>query len=200
MSDKEKAKQELLYSLIKELSETYQFARDIHLHNEMSTFHRDWVGLYNFRDALDHLRKMLLALFDEKIDVDKAREEFAEMKAHLCRGINEGSENVAEFYLGKIWRKWRPQSVYRLAFLKAPTEEEIVTGISMGIQRIEYGRKKKPTNWKESVEAFKEAEEILRELERKLPEVQDIRFRLFAIFMPIISLLIGIGIGIVRVF
>lgn len=40
----------------------YQKARDLHIRNESVTGERNWMGLVNFRDASDHMAKIIRQL------------------------------------------------------------------------------------------------------------------------------------------
>jgi hypothetical protein len=187
-------KEEIIESILEVLGEPYQYARDMHIHNEIATFKRDWVGMYNLRDAFDHLRKLLIYLFEDD-DNNKANRELAEMEAHLYRAILEGAQNVTEVYLGRIDKKLKPRILYRLSFVDVPSETEITTAISSVKEKIEHGRNYKPKNWKEAAKSFKEAEDILKSLEQKLPSPNEIRYRLIVVGLTTLTLLIGIGIG-----
>jgi len=112
-------------------------------------------------------------LFEDD-DNNKANEEKAEKAAHLCRAILEGAQNVTEVYLDRINKKLKPRILYRLSFVDAPSETEITTTISSAKEKIEHGRNFKPKNWKEAVKSFKEAEDILKNLEQKLPSPNEI--------------------------
>lgn len=85
--------------------------------------------------------------------------------------------------------------MYRLSFVDAPSETEITTAISSAKEKIEHGRNYKPKNWKEAAKSFKEAEDILKSLEQRLPSPNEIRYRLVILGCTIIALLIGTGIG-----
>ena len=187
-------KEEIIKSILEVLKEPYQYARDMHIHNEIATFKRDWVGMYNLRDAFDQLRKLLIHLFEDD-DNSKANRELAEMEAHLYRAILEGAQNVTEVYLDRIDKKLKPRILYRLSFVDAPSETEITTAISSAKEKIEHGRNYKPKNWKEAAKSFKEAEDILKSLEQRLPSSNEIRCRLVILGCTIIALLIGTGIG-----
>ena len=187
-------REEIIKSVLEVLKEPYQYARDMHIHNEIATFKRDWVGMYNLRDAFDHLRKLLIHLFEDD-DNSKANRELAEMEAHLYRAILEGAQNVTEVYLDRIDKKLKPRILYRLSFVDAPSETEITTAISSAKEKIEHGRNYKPKNWKEAAKSFKEAEDILKSLEQRLPSSNEIRCRLVILGCTIIALLIGTGIG-----
>ncbi len=121
--------------------------------------------MYNLRDAFDHLRKLLIYLFEDD-DNNKANRELAEMEAHLYRAILEGAQNVTEVYLDRIDKKLKPHILYRLSFVDVPNETEITAAISSAKEKIEHDRNYKPKNWKEGVKSFKEAEEILRILNK----------------------------------
>lgn len=187
-------KEELIKSLLEALKGPYRYARDTHIHNEIVTGKRDWVGMYNLRDAFDHLQKLLIYLFEEG-DINKADKEKVEMEAHLYRAILEGVQNVTEVYLDRIDKKLKPHILYRLSFVDAPNETEITSAISSAKENIERGRNYKPKNWKEAAKSFKEAEDILKNLDQKLPSPDEIRYRLVILGCTIIALLIGTGIG-----
>jgi hypothetical protein len=82
-----------------------------------------------------------------------------------------------------------------LFWKRCTSEAEITTAISSAKENIEHGRNYKPKSWKEAAKYFKEAEDILKNLEQKLPSPNDIRYRLVVIGLAILTLLTGIGIG-----
>jgi len=71
----------------------------------------------------------------------------------------------------------------------SPIEEE------MDSEKGEHGRNYKPKTWKEAAKSFKEAEDILKNLGRKIPSPNEIRYRLIVVGLTTLTLHIGIGIG-----
>lgn len=183
-------KEKLIKAILKALKELHQRARDMHIHQEAETRKRDWVGMYNLRDAGDHLRRLFLIIFEEEDTwetIERGWREYGEMVGHYNRAINEGAQNVAEVLLKEVLEKRRPQILYKLSFVSAPTNREIDEMLELVKEKMEISRKAKPDD---ASLYFEDAVKILKELNSRLPHPSEMKYRLVTIFL---TLAVGVG-------
>lgn len=175
---------ELREEIMKLLGEPYQYARVLLIHSETITLKRNWVAMYNLRDAFDHLRNVLFAIHEGNIDMVIAKRETLEVYDHIRRAIVESSQDTAEHLLYKTDKKLiNPHFLYKLAWIDVPNQIEINETILSAKNKMEHGRQEKNKfyEWKNVVKNYKEAEDILIELDKKLPTKREVFFRIATI-------------------
>lgn len=175
---------ELREEIMKLLGEPYQYARVLLIHSETITLKRNWVAMYNLRDAFDHLRNVLFAIHEGNIDMVIAKRETLEVYDHIRRAIVESSQDTAEHLLYKTDKKLiNPHFLYKLAWIDVPNQIEINETILSAKNKMELGRQEKNKfyEWKNVVKNYKEAEDILIELDKKLPTKREVFFRIATI-------------------
>lgn len=180
------------------MDERYPVAREIHLYTETVTTKRDIMGMSNLRDALDHMSRVLKELYRGG-DLEKAAANLAQMEEHLQRTMNEGAEAAAEYFILKIQKKRLPQFLYKVTFLACPSDEELNGAVRVALDHIANGRMRKGpavnqdhADWLNAVSEFKNATDMLRELEGRIPERRDFLWRSFALAGAVIGIVIGI--------
>lgn len=175
---------ELREEIMKLLGEPYQYARALLIHSESITLRRNWVAMYNLRDAFDHLRNVLFAIHEEDTNMVIARRETLEVYDHIRRAIVESAQDTAEYLLYKLDEKLiNPHFFYKLAWIKVPSQIEIYETIMSATTKMEEGRQEKNKfyEWKNVVKNYKEAEDLIIELDKKLPTKQEVYFRIATI-------------------
>lgn len=180
---------ELRDELMTLLGEPYQYARALLIHSETVTLKRNWVAMYNLRDAFDHLRNVLFSIHIGYIqngqDMVTAKREALEVYDHIRRAIVESAQDTTEHLLYKVDKKMiNPHFFYKLAWLDVPSQVEINEAILSAKNKMELGRQEKTKfyEWKNVVKNFKEAEDTLIELEKNLPTRREVYFRVATLF------------------
>lgn len=163
------------------LVDTYQKARDIHIDSEAITRERDWTGLVNFRDGLDHMLKAIAELDAE--DTEQALEELNRVEEHLERAIYDGKKRIPDQKIDHIEANRLPSFVYTLAFYDAPDSAEFKRQMRLVKDKYSKGRKSfSESSAMDSVKYFEEATEIATRLEEDTPPKTEIYYRLLTIF------------------
>ena len=176
---------ELREEILKLIGEPYSYARALLIHSETITLKRNWVAMYNLRDAFDHLRNVLFAIHQGNIDMTIAKRESLEVYDHIRRAIVESAQDTAEHLLYKLDEKLiNPHFFYKLAWVEAPSQYEINEAILSIKTKMEEGRQEKHKfyEWKNVVKNYKEAEDIIIEIDKKLPTKREVFFRIATIF------------------
>lgn len=163
------------------IAETYQKARDIHIDSEAITRERDWTGLVNFRDGLDHMIKVITEL--DAGETEEALEELNRVEEHLERAIYDGKKRVPDQKIDYIETNRLPSFAYTLAFYDAPTSTEFKRQMELVKDKYSKGRKSfSESSAMESLKYFEEATEIATQLENETPPRKEIYYRLLSIF------------------
>lgn len=181
---------ELREEIMKLLGEPYQYARALLIHSESITLRRNWVAMYNLRDAFDHLRNVLFAIHQGNTDMVIARRETLEVYDHIRRAIVESAQDTTEYLLYMLDEKLvNPHFLYKLAWIKVPSQIEINEAILSAKTKMEAGRQEKNKfyEWKNVVINYKEAEDIIIELDKKLPTRQEAYFRIASILSILLA-------------
>jgi hypothetical protein len=113
-----------------------------------------------------------------------AKRETLEVYDHIRRAIVESSQDTAEHLLYKVDKKLiNPHFLYKLAWIDVPKQVEINETILSAKNKMEHGRQEKNKfyEWKNVVRNYKEAEDILIELDKKLPTRREVFFRIATI-------------------
>lgn len=172
------------------IAETYQKARDIHIDSEAITRERDWTGLVNFRDGLDHMVEVITEL--DEGNTEKALEELNRVEEHLERAIYDGKKRIPDQKLGYIRKNRLPSLAYTLALYDAPNSTEFKRQMRLIKQKYAKGRQAFPEgSAMESMKYFEEATEIATRLEEETPPKREIYFRLLTIFGVLVTVTAG---------
>ncbi|RQG92438.1 hypothetical protein [Natrarchaeobius chitinivorans] len=172
------------------LTDPYVKARDLHINNEAALGERDWVGLTNFRDALDHVRKIHVYLDDD--EPEKAFSEVVEMQGHIYRAAYDGAQTIPEAKIESVEANKLPNVLYTITLTSAPSDREYKRRKNQIREAISRGRRNKPENWKESVKAFEEAKQLSTTLDEEIPDKKDVYFRVVILLMGVIGAFSGL--------
>lgn len=163
------------------IADTYQKARNVHIDSEAITRERDWTGLVNFRDGLDHMIKVFTKL--DAGDTEEALEELNRVEEHLERAIYDGKKRIPDQKIDYIEENRLPSFVYRLAFYDAPDSDEFKRQMKLVKDKYSKGRKAfSESSAMESLKYFEEATEVATRLEEETPPKKEIYYRLLTIF------------------
>lgn len=188
--------EELRQEIIELLGEPYQYARALLIHSETITLKRNWVAMYNLRDAFDHLRNAFFSIHIDQ-DLNKAKQETQEVYEHIRRAIVESAQDTPETLLYSIDKKRvNPHFFYKLAWIEVPDRIDIIETINSAKYQMELGRQKKSEfyEWKNVVKHYKEAEDILLKLEIKLPPKKDVYFRVLTFYGMVLGIFIALAV------
>jgi len=179
--------EEIIEECVEVLSEPYDQARQLHINNEAATGERDWMGLTNFRDALDHMSKILDKLNNG--NPSEAKAEVAEMQAHIYRAIYDGAQVVPESKIEYIEDNRLPYILYLITLTEAPNNKEYRRRKNQIGEAIKNGRNNKPKNWKQSVKYFQDAKRLSTQLEEETPPRKEVYYRLIILGFSLVSVM-----------
>lgn len=188
------AKDDILENCIQVLNEPYETAKQMHIKYESQSLTRDWKGLVNFRDALDHLSDVFAAIDNENFE--KAEDELGDAKSHLGRASYESAQALAEDRIAYLEENKLPSILYKITWVDGPDEGKFEEGRAMIRNKIERGRNRKENDWRAATSEFKEASDKAKNLKQELPPKGEVYFRLVVLVLSIAALLIG-GISII---
>lgn len=172
------------------VAEKYQKAQSIHIDSEAITRERDWTGLVNFRDGLDHMIKVIINL--DSGDTKEALEELNRVEEHLERAIYDGKKRISNQKIDYIEENRLPSVAYTLALYDAPDSDEFNRQMKLVKEKYSKGRKSfSESSAMDSVKYFEEATEIATRLEEETPPKIEIYFRLLTIFGVLTTIVAG---------
>lgn len=188
-ADEISTKEEVLDEMQKILSTSYQKAKHVHINTEEKTGETNLVAITNFRDGLDHVSKIFDAINGEQVDIDRAISNLAEMRAHIERTIFDGAQEVPEKFTDDVIQNRSYDILYRITGLDAPSNREWEEAKSKIAREISRGRRYKATDWEESLQHFKNAEETAKSMKIRTPPKREVQYRLLILAVGITSLL-----------
>jgi len=172
------------------IAETYQEARNIHIDSEAITRERDWTGLVNFRDGLDHMIKVITKLDDG--ETDEALEELNRVEEHLERAIYDGKKRIPDQKIEYIEENRLPSLAYTLTLYEVPDDAEFKRQMELVKEKYSKGRQSfSESSAMDSLKYFEEATEIATRLEEETPPKKEIYYRLVILFGVVVTLAVG---------
>jgi hypothetical protein len=182
----DQSRDEVIDSILQDIPDKYQRARDIHLENENTTGERDWLGMVNFRDSLHHLCSALQAI--ERTDLEEANQEYVKTIDHLDRVMYDGSKMIADYEISKIEdERLSPPILYKIGlYFNVPDKQEFNDRMGRIRGLYEQGRDK------HSPKYFEEAERLSSNLNDDHPPRGNVIFRIIGVLGFVISLLVGL--------
>lgn len=180
---------EIIEELKELLGEKYDYATSVVTYAEVQSLEFNYTGMAEFRDALTHIKR---AIYEES--EKNALGEINSASEHIRRAAVESMQEYVESRYVNFRRNLYIPSSY---WLKRNRSE--INELEMKLKDcIRLGREVKPSKkWRESISYFKQAEDILEQLEKEVPSINERLERIkFLIFLTI-ALLTGYLIGII---
>lgn len=171
------------------LGEPYSIAIKVILKYEIDLHTIAWYGLTELRDVTTHIASAMNA-DDEKgalIEIGYARE-------HIRRAALETlHEYASDMYFELEPRLKGSKIKYKLLMLPSPDPNR-VQELNEKIQKcLLEARMSRGTDWIKSVDNFYDAVTSLKELSNEVPPISEIRWRIFTIFIGILTLISSIS-------
>lgn len=154
------------------------------------------MGMVNFRDALEHLAKVLRQL--EEGDIEGAKGDVAEMEAHLFRAAYDGAQTVPEAKIEYIKQNRLPSILYKITLVEAPGDREYRRQKNQITDLISKGRQCKPKEWERSVKYFEDATRLATNLEENTPPKKDVYYRMIILCISVLSIVLTVGFSSLR--
>lgn len=152
---------EVYKKLLDVLGDNYLYAIQVVTYSEIQGCEFDYVGMAEFRDALTHVKR---AIYTD--DKSVAFDELNSASEHIRRAA---VESMQEYVEGKY------ASIKRRLYLNVVNKKYTSELEKKVKENLIQGRSVKPyKNWKEAIGYFKEAEDILNQLEEEVPLI-DVR-------------------------
>ncbi len=192
-----KEQQEILSEVQMVLDEPYRQAKKTHIWAEEARGEHNWLAMTNFRDALDHMSKIFQNLEEE--DYEAARENLAEMEAHIQRAAFDSAQSATEQKLNTAYDKRLPGSIYNITLLDHMSDEEYYDREDRISDRMSKGRNTKATSLEESIKHFRTAHEHAKKMERETPSKKAVILNL-AIFFGIILSILSVSLALYSIF
>lgn len=147
---------EVYKKLLDVLGDNYLYAIQVVTYSEIQGGEFDYIGMAEFRDALTHVKRAI-----DTDDESVAFDELNSASEHIRRAA---VESMQEYVEGKY------ASIKRSLYLNVVNKKHTSELEKKVKENLIYGRSAKPhKNWKEAIGYFKEAEDILNQLEEEVP-------------------------------
>jgi hypothetical protein len=170
----------------------YEYASAVVAYTEMKGLEYDYVAMAEFRDALTHLKRVF-----SETDETAAIVELNSAFEHVRRGAVESLQNHVETKFNDIRdRAYAPAPKYIISRCKRMDIEEFKQKEKDITTYIYEGRRAKPhQGWKEAISYFNKAEDILDELDSKLPTLEQLNSSFSENATSLLFLFLGLILG-----
>lgn len=179
-------REDVVDECIELFSNEYRKAKEIHIENETRRLERDWVGIVNLRDALDHLADVFAAVDDN--DRARAFDELSDVRSHIQRAAVEGTLAEAERHVEYVKDHRLPSILYWITLRDAPTREQHVAAMRTVKRNVNEGRNAKGDDWEQALKRFEAAKEEARRLRDRTPSKHDVVYRLLVLCAALLTI------------
>jgi len=159
------------------LGEKYDYAVAVIIYTEAKSLEFNYSGMAELRDAFHHVKKAIFAKNDTE-----ALEEIINASDHIRRAATESMQDYIESRFVNFIRRKSLPSLYW-----SKNNKDKLNDLENQLKEYIYqGRMAKPSKeWEQSIAYFKKAEEILDQLDKEIPSINEkkIKLKIFVYFL-----------------